>query len=304
MRTLRLHPHAKINLGLRILRVRPDGYHEIRTRFQTVDLTDTLEIETAPEGVSLEVQGARLAGDRSNLVMKAAEALREGRRGLPGARMRLTKVIPLASGMGGGSSDAAAALLGLDRLWGLGLGPTGLVPVAARLGADVPFFLEGGTALGEGRGDVVSPLPDLPPYQVCLVLAPYECSTAEIYRRWDSTSPSRSLGPQGKEEQRLPDEPGEERPLTVQNDLQGVVFGLYPELEARLSLLRGGGAVAAALSGSGPTLFGLFRSREEARAFRESREWGPYRVVDCALVGRMDYRAALGLGQGTIAGSS
>jgi len=302
-----LRPHAKINLGLRILGVRRDGYHEIRTRFQSVDLTDTLEFEKAPREVDLRVEGAPLPADRSNLVMKAAEALREGRPGLPGAKIRLTKSIPLAAGLGGGSSDAATTLLGLNRLWRLGLGPEDLRRIASGLGADVPFFLEGGTALGEGRGDEIRSLPDLRGYRICMILAPYGFSTLEAYRQWDlrpalpegaAAATGSTPGPS------LVEVPGNETSETVHNDLQDVVFAIHPELKDFQDLLYRAGAQAASLSGSGPSLFGLFRSAEQAHAFRISREWAPFRVLECTPVTRGGYQKALGLGPAADAGSS
>ena len=298
-----LRPHAKINLGLRVLGIRSDGYHEIRTRFQTVDLRDEMEISLSPRELQLQVEGARLAGDRSNLVMKAAEALREARGGLPGARIRLVKAIPLAAGLGGGSSDAAAALLGLERLWGLDLVPGELGRIAARLGADVPFFLQGGTALGKGRGDEIRPLPDLAPYGICLILAPFESSTADVYSRWDLLPPLSRPWVEA-EDPALPDPPGGESRQTVRNDLQDVVFASHPELRHYWKLLYDAGAAAASVSGSGPSLFGLFSSPEAARAFRDSRDWEPYRVVECAGVARGEYLARVGLAPGPQRGTS
>jgi 4-diphosphocytidyl-2-C-methyl-D-erythritol kinase len=295
VKSLLLHPHAKINLGLRILGLRSDGHHEIRTRFQTVSLTDELEIRLASQGMDLRVEGAALAADGSNLVIRAAEAMRSCRRGLPGARMRLRKVIPLSAGLGGGSSDAAATLLGLDRLWELNLSPVDLLEMAAGLGSDVPFFLQGGTALGEGRGDLIRPLPDLPFQRICLVLPPYGSATSETYRRWEVHP---HPAPPGDEtgETYLPGDPGKgEGPKTVRNDLQGVVFADHPELEEILDAFYRAGATAASLSGSGSSLFGLFPSPEEVRRFRNCRDWPPFRVIECAPVGRREYRTALGL---------
>lgn len=303
MKSLMLRPHAKINLGLRVLGIRSDSYHEIRTRFQTVDLRDEMDIRLTPRELDLRVEGAHLAGDRSNLVVKAAEALREARGGLPGARIRLVKAIPLAAGLGGGSSDAAATLLGLERLWGLDLDPGELRRIAARLGADVPFFLQGGTALGEGRGDEIRPLPDLAPCGICLILAPFESSTADVYRRWDLLPPVSRPGVEAPEAA-LPDPSRGESRQTVRNDLQDVVFAAHPELRHYWELLYDAGAEAASVSGSGPSLFGLFPSREAARAFRDSRDWEPYRVVECARVGREEYLARVGLGPGPDRGTS
>jgi 4-diphosphocytidyl-2-C-methyl-D-erythritol kinase len=298
VKSLLLHPHAKINLGLRILWKRDDGYHEIRTRFQTIDLADEMEMHLSPAGLDLRVEGASVPEDRTNLVLRAAEALREGRPGLPGARIRLVKRIPIAAGLGGGSSDAAAALLGLDRLWGLAAGPEALQRIAASLGSDVPFFLQGGTAQGEGRGEVIRPLPDLASYAVGLVLAPFGSSTSEAYRRWDLETllRKRSGAPEDFADIGHPD--GVESARSVRNDFQEMALAAHPELrEIRRALVQGG-AVAAALSGSGPTLFGLFPSGEAVRSLRDGRDWAPFRFLEAAAVGRREYRLRLGLDSG------
>ena len=302
MSGLRLYPHAKINLGLKVLGPREDGYHEIRTRFQTVSFTDVLEMETAPRGVELEVEGASLPPDGSNLVMRAAAALREGRAGLPGARIRLLKSIPIASGLGGGSSDAAATLLGLDRLWELDLGPLELGRLAAGLGADVPFFLHGGTALGEGRGDRIRQLPDLRPYGICLVLPPYGSSTSDTYRRWKAPA-TRSSRAAPVEPPLEEDAAASESPASVHNDLQNLVLAEHPELRQVLEALYGAGASAAAISGSGSSLFGIFASASESHKFRASLDGRPFRVVECVPVSKAQYPRALGLLSGQRAGN-
>ena len=163
---VRLRAHAKINLDLRILGVRPDGYHELRTIFQTIALHDVVTVESRARRVRAggrrRVDAARPArtsrGARQTRLWRAA-----GKRGSPsGARIVIDKRIPSQAGLGGGSSDAAASLVGLNRVWRLGLSRARLMAIAATLGADVPFFLVGGTALGLGRGDEIYPLADLP----------------------------------------------------------------------------------------------------------------------------------------------
>ncbi|HEV8335951.1 MAG TPA: 4-(cytidine 5'-diphospho)-2-C-methyl-D-erythritol kinase [Candidatus Polarisedimenticolia bacterium] len=285
---LTLRPHAKINLGLRVLGTRSDGYHEIRTRFQTIDLADELEIEASSNDVELAVEGEALAADRTNLVWRAAELIRSRRSGLPGARLRLKKSIPIAAGLGGGSSDAAATLLALNRLWGFPLERHELVELAIRLGADVPFFLHGGLALGTGKGDDLEPLPDRDPFPVCLILPPYGSPTEEVYRLWDRRRPA-AIETVGAEAAVV-----SEDTRSVHNDLQETVFSLHPELGAIHELLYRAGAFAASLSGSGSSLYGLFRSPEEIRALRESRDWGAFKVLTCRTVSRPEYCRALG----------
>ena len=294
MRSLVLRPHAKINLGLRIVGSMPDGFHEVRTRFQSIDLTDELVLEEAPRELRLEVEGARLPADASNLVLRAARALRDIRPGLPGARILLKKRIPLAAGLGGGSSDAAATLLGLSRLWDLPLAAEDLSRMGSELGADVPYFLVGGAALGTGRGDRVVALPDPLPFRIALALPPLAVSTAEAYRLWDELSGSFQGRP------RLEDfsggNPAEEpSQRSVTNDLEAIAFSRHPKLGEFREILLRHGARAAALSGSGPSVYGLFDSSEEISALLADPAWDGVTVLECAPVGRSAYWSRLGL---------
>ena len=179
---LTLKAYAKANLTLEVIGKRDDGYHNVATILQTVDLADTLVINQADE-LSVECDEAELSGER-NLAWKAAAALAERAGIVPRARIRIEKGIPVASGLGGGSADAAATLVGLNRLWGLDLSGEDLALVAARLGSDVPFLLTGGTALGTGRGDEITPLPQLPGSEVLLVVPAesMESKTPTMYR--------------------------------------------------------------------------------------------------------------------------
>ena len=180
--TFTLPAHAKINLLLRVLGRRADGYHEIRTLFQTVTLHDRLTFEPSPDDrIQLECDAPGVPSDERNLVRRAAEALRERYAVRGGARVLLEKTIPAGGGLGGGSSDAAAALVGLSHLWGLETDARELSEIGARLGADVPFFLTGGTALGTGTGTDVAPVKDLPEHHLVVVTPGVEVSTAEAY---------------------------------------------------------------------------------------------------------------------------
>ncbi|MCI0568965.1 MAG: 4-(cytidine 5'-diphospho)-2-C-methyl-D-erythritol kinase [Acidobacteria bacterium] len=296
MKSLLLRPHAKINLGLRVLGKRADGYHELRTRFQSIDLTDELEIQPAERGLHLEVEGAALPADDSNLVLKAARMLGAGRPELPGARIRLKKKIPLAAGLGGGSSDAAATLLGLNHFWGLRLPKGELHRMASSLGADIGFFLVGGAALGVGRGDEILPLPDCAPFRIALLLPPFASSTAEVYRRWDEDSLGKRP-PGGEPSAWRPeaDPQGEPSSLSVHNDLERLVVTRHAQLSLLKDALIQHGAVAAALSGSGPSLYGLFPSGENLADLQNAREWEGVRLLDCVPVGRAAYWQRLGL---------
>ena len=184
---LTVRAHAKVNLDLRVLGVRADGYHELRTVFQAIELHDTLVCTEKPGPFTLTCRTPGVPLDASNLVWQAAAALWTalGRGGeIRDAVIQIDKKIPVDAGLGGGSADAAAALMALGRLWG-GAPITLLREVGATIGADVPFFLSGGTALGLGRGEEIYPLVDLPPHYVVIVRPPFGVSTAEAYAWYD-----------------------------------------------------------------------------------------------------------------------
>jgi 4-diphosphocytidyl-2-C-methyl-D-erythritol kinase len=252
---IRVKACAKINLTLRVLGARPDGYHELRTAFQALDLHDTLTFTPAAR-FSIECEDASCPRDRTNLVWKAADELwrASGRKAaMPGARVTIAKRIPTQAGLGGGSSDAAAALRALSVLWNLKNAPTR--EVAARVGADVAFFLEGGTALGVERGDVLFPLADWPASWVVLALPDFGVSTKDAYAWFDQgqhSRPSRSSRP------RRPAFP------EMWNDLQGPVAAHHPEIARIVTRLERAGASYAAMSGSGSAVFGLYEARSAA----------------------------------------
>jgi 4-diphosphocytidyl-2-C-methyl-D-erythritol kinase len=255
--------HAKVNLDLRVLGTRPDGYHELRTVFQSIDLHDSLVCSTRPGPFAVACRTAGVPLDQTNLVWAAASRLWNaiGRPGHPrDTRVRIDKQIPVAAGLGGGSADAAAALTGLARLWG-GAPLTLLREVAATVGADVPFFLSGGTALGLGRGEEIYPLVDLPPHWVVIVRPPYGVSTAEAYAWYDE---DRAAGLREPRELQVLPVPWPTRAAQMINDLEPPVVRRHPEIGALKTVLREAGAVAAAMSGSGSAVFGLFRSRTAA----------------------------------------
>jgi len=187
--TVTVRAHGKINLDLRVLGPRPDGYHELRTVFQSIALHDVLECVPREGPFAIECDAAGVPLDDANLVWRAAQALWRALRRAGSVRdvlIRLQKQIPLQAGLGGGSGDAAAALIGLARLWNVPVRPPQLTDVAATLGADVPFFLSGGTALGLGRGDEVYPLADLPRHWIVLLVPGFGVSTADAYSWYDS----------------------------------------------------------------------------------------------------------------------
>jgi 4-diphosphocytidyl-2-C-methyl-D-erythritol kinase len=260
---LRLMPSAKINWTLEVLGRRSDGFHNVKTILQTIDLSDSLELETAAE-LTLEATGAALPPLDENLAMKAACLLRDRTGYSGGARMRLAKTIPVGAGLGGGSSDAAATLRGLDRLWGLSLPAERLVELAAEVGSDVPFFLHGGTALAEARGERVTPLPDAPATAILVVVPPL--SIPHKTRRMYSLVGLKDYG-DGAASDRLADALRQGRRLKeseLYNVFGSLAFQALPELQVCRQALIEAGARAVHLAGSGPALFVLVRDQEQS----------------------------------------
>jgi 4-diphosphocytidyl-2-C-methyl-D-erythritol kinase len=248
---VRVRAFAKINLTLRVLGVRADGYHELRTTFQSLALHDTLTFTVARGPFQIACDDPACPVDRTNLVWRAADEIwrAAGRRGEPsGVRARIEKRIPLAAGLGGGSSDAAASLRALASLWGVELDDDGQRRIAAGLGADVPYFLQGGTALGVERGDVLFPLIDWPASWVVLLLPGFGVSTVEAYRWFDREGA------------------GVTAAARRGNDLEAPVAARHPEIGELVEALRGAGASYGAMSGSGSAVFGLFDDRESAES--------------------------------------
>jgi len=290
MRPFTVRAFAKINLDLRVLGTRPDGFHELRTVFQSISLHDTVACIPRGGPFAIECAAAGVPLDRSNLVWRAAEALWRALRRVPpvqGVVVRLDKRIPLQSGLGGGSADAAAALMGLARIWGLRVRPGQLADVAASLGADVPFFLAGGTALGLGRGDEIYPLADLPRHWVVLLVPGFGVSTSEAYG-WHDAERDLARGPAVREPQHVPG-PWPSRSAQMINDLEVPIARHHPEIDQMKAALRRAGAAAAAMSGSGSAVFGLFQKRRDAVAAVDRLAGSGWRVLLTESVGRGDH---------------
>jgi 4-diphosphocytidyl-2-C-methyl-D-erythritol kinase len=289
-KSVRLPAFAKINLCLHVLGKRPDNYHELRTIFQAISLKDTLELSPTPQaGIHLETDDAALPTGPENLVYRAIDAIASeiGFRG--GIRARLEKRIPVARGLGGGSSDAAAALVGTLRLAKKKLPLARLMEIASSLGADVPFFLFGGRALAVNRGDEIYPLDD-GPRQTIVVVSPRDIgvSTKDAYQ-WLSaeltslSKPNRIWGFCAL---------CWSRQETVSNDFEGPVFSRHPRLrEIRDGLLKRG-AANAALAGSGSAVFGVYRN--PARARRAARSFPEDSVFVVETLSREKYGRAMG----------
>jgi 4-diphosphocytidyl-2-C-methyl-D-erythritol kinase len=247
--------HAKINLSLRVLGTRRDGFHELRTIFQSIALHDTLTIRIARGPFRLTCDDPNCPADYTNLIWRAADATWKAarRRGAPrDVAIDLQKRIPMNAGLGGGSSDAAAALRVFARIWRLE--ETRARTIGRELGADVPYFFEGGTVLGLERGDLLFPLIDRPRMWVVLVLPDFGVSTKDAFAWWDARH---QIGARGA------------RALPASgdgliNDLEAVVFDRHPPIARIVSRLRSAGASHAAMTGSGSTVFGLFASEQAA----------------------------------------
>lgn len=280
---LRVRCPAKVNLHLEVLGQRADGFHELRTVFAAVGVWDELSCESAPAGVlelAVEPPGVVPTGEQ-NLVVRAARALAERLGTARGARITLRKGIPVSGGLGGGSSDAAAALAGLARLWEDREEFRELEALAAELGADVPFFLVGGVAWGLGRGSEVAPLPDLPPWWLVLLPGPEPIPTAEVYRGLDGSA----LDVEGASEIYRWVAAGGELPLGgCRNDLQPTVVKRWPEVGRRLERVDATQPLLAMLSGSGGTVFGLYQ--DEARARQAAGTLGSFRPMVAPLLTR------------------
>lgn len=262
---LRLRAPAKLNLYLRILGRRPDGYHEIETLFERIDLADELTFQEHPSELRLTCTEQRLSCQGDNLILKAAHLLQQVSGTSRGASIRLVKRIPIAAGLGGGSSDAAATLIGLNRLWDLQLDSPALMQVAARLGSDVPFFLTPAPfAIGRGRGEVCESIPGIPPLTHLLVVSDVPLATRDIYAstRFDLTAPKPSLT---MVEHALRNGSLSELAKGLWNDLAPEAIRRCPVSGRLLSYIQAVGGVGACVSGSGPSVFGLCHDAHHAQ---------------------------------------
>jgi len=284
---------AKINLGLEVIRRRDDGYHELRTLFQSLSLAD--ELEFFPRNDDL----IRLSGNKKsvswgndNLIYQAALALKRAKPGTYGVEIKVRKNIPPGYGLGGGSSNAAVTLLFLNQLWKLGLAPGELVEIGRQLGADVPFFFHGGFCLGEGRGDLIQPQPEKWKWAVLVVLPPFSLSTRWVFQqaRLSLTSkPKVSKINQFLKSGCL---------AALENELEEVVFSRFPRLREIKEALKDQKAELSLMSGSGSALYGLFATSQQAEeAGREiSRLFPEVEFRVCQTVKRSQYWTTIGVG--------
>ena len=297
MKSLRIRSYAKVNLGLEVLGVREDGYHELRTLFQTVDLADDIVLRPQVKGVRVLCDHPLVPQDGTNLAARAAELVRRYAGVTKGVEIRIAKRIPVGGGLGGGSSNAACVLLGLDRLWKLGLGPDGLHRLAVKLGADVPYFLLGGTALGLARGDEVYPLRRQIRGFVVVVEPGISVSTARVFARLDGRlTPRENSNSIYYFVSRQLEGSGGYRFL--QNDLEEAALEEAPELRAQTGRIRAvllrAGASLSALSGSGSSYFGLFEDARTARRARAALADAGFKALVARTLTLEQYRGAWG----------
>lgn len=275
-----LQAPAKINLYLKVTGRRVDGYHTLKTLMQKVSLCDKLELRPRRQGIRLHCSGGAVPENSDNLVYRAAEfflqavgRLRKG--SVPGVEISLEKNIPIAAGLGGGSSDAAATLKGLNVLYGYGCTDEELATMGLRLGADVPFFLvDTAAAIATGIGEIITPVPSLTGYSILLVNPGFSVSTRWVYQTFALTK--RESASNLKNSQEGFNEHGvlsrsvsvEARSMAMRNDLEMITIAKYPEIDQLKNELIKNGAAIALMSGSGPTVFGLFDDKQSAEACR------------------------------------
>lgn len=290
--TLTVRAPAKINLHLRILGMRHDGFHEVQTLLQSIDLHDALAIRCRPGPLTVACRAAEVPTGRANLVWTAAGALWEalGRRGEPaGAAIMIRKHIPPAAGLAGGSSDAAAALRGLCAAWQAPARTSWLRAVASEIGSDVPYFLTGGAALAGGRGERIRSVPDVEPLWVVLARPAFGVATADAYNWFDAERAR----------------PGASRPATgmpagmparwrqtwrgLVNDLEPAVARRHPDIAVMVERLQRTGALLAAMTGSGSVVFGLYRQRPAAEAARRAVRRRGWRTMLTRTIGRAEF---------------
>ncbi len=263
MRKISLEANAKINLGLDVVGLREDGYHEVRMVMQSLELCDTIELEKTDGGIEIQSDSENLPPARENICYKAAELMLK-EYGLPGGlEISIKKRIPIAAGLAGGSTDAAAVFLGTNELFGLGLSKEELLSLGVKVGADVPFCIAKGAALSEGIGEKLTGLKNLPECGIILFKPEISVSTADVYRKIDKTQikahPDIDALAKAMEEGSLKRITG-----LMGNVLELVTEAEHPVITTAKQEFMDHGALGAMMSGSGPTVFGIFEDRDSA----------------------------------------
>ncbi len=289
---LEIAARGKINWTLDIVGRRPDGYHLMDMLMSSVELHDTLYLEQG-EGLSLELisqekAAAPLPADEQNLVLKAARALQAATGSPKGAAMRLIKRVPVGAGMGGGSGDAAAALVGLQKLWGTALPKEQLLAIGVSLGADVPFALTGGFQRVQGIGEKLLPLPSLKPIWLVITQPCLGLSTPEIFRAFDSLPEEAIVRPdQAATQEALLGRDLAELTWAMGNVMQPVSIERRPLIQVAIQALEAAGAVRGMMTGSGSAVYGVFENEEKARIACEQLrgQWARTYVTQTAEAG-------------------
>lgn len=271
MNAVRFRTNAKVNLFLRVLGRRADGYHEVETILQVIKLSDEIDV-TLTNSARVEIEMTWVDGGTGklplvddNLISRAATHLVDLGAINPGVKLSVKKRIPIAAGLGGGSGNAAGALVVLSELWGLDLERDRLKEIAARVGSDVPYCIDGGTSLATARGEKLTPLPSSETMWFVLGITDEPILTGDVYDAWD-TLPSPDEVSSALMTLALGAGDVEEVASLLHNDLEPAVFLLKPELEKKKRMLIEAGALGACVSGSGPTLYGLARDENDAAA--------------------------------------
>lgn len=265
MDKMELKALAKINLGLDVLGRRENGYHDVRMVMQTIYLYDDVILEKTEEpGIQLETNLFYLPVDESNIAYKAAKMLIDEFKIKEGVKIRLNKFIPVSAGMAGGSSNAAAVLFGMNRMFNLKLSQQKLQEIGVKLGADVPYCIMRGTVLAEGIGEELTPLPAMPKCYVLVAKPGISVSTKTVYEKLDSLKEVKHPDIDGILEG-LQEGSLEKITSSMGNILEGVTIEDYPVIEEIKNVMKQSGALNAMMSGSGPTVFGIFKDRKTAK---------------------------------------
>lgn len=283
MNKLQRKAYAKINLALDVLGTLPNGYHEVRMIMQTVDIWDNLTFEKAESGIVITTDSGELPTDGNNLIYKAVKLMQEEFSNFGGVKIHLQKNIPIAAGMAGGSTDAAAAMIGFNELYGLGVSRERLMELGVRIGADVPYCVMGGTALAEGIGEKLTRLSNAPSCTLVVVKPDLNVSTKEVYTRLDAMADVEHPDIDGmisaiKEN----DLEGVARRLG--NVLEPVTMQLCPVIGDIRRCMEQYGALGSLMSGSGPTVFGIFDDISKAQAAEEAIKESPQMCVKQSFV--------------------
>ncbi len=279
MEQLKQKAYAKINLSLDVVRRRDDGYHEVKMIMQTVGLYDELTMEKCGQGIHVTVSmgdgflGETLPADENNLVYKAAKLIMDRYELCEGVRIHLDKHIPIAAGMAGGSTDAAAVIRGMNGLFRLGMDLEDMKKLAVKIGADVPYCIEGGTQLSEGIGEVLTPLRAAPAFLLLIAKPDISVSTKYVYENLNLHTLTAHPDVDGMAAVEKGDSAG--IVSRMENVLESVTLEKYPVIRKIKTVMKENGAWNALMSGSGPTVFGIYNNREEmektARLLREGK---------------------------------